>query len=64
MEGRIVNVWKLLALDNSLLGPPFITIGFGIGTPAVIVLGLYVICPGQPALRACIELPGSTTPRS
>jgi hypothetical protein len=58
MEGRVINIRKLVALDVSLHGPRFIMIEFGVGTPAIIALGLLVVFTGQPALGAYVVLTG------
>ena len=39
VEGRIINVRRLVALDIFLHGPRFILIEFGVGTPAIIGFG-------------------------
>jgi hypothetical protein len=43
MEGRIINVRKLVSLDISLHGPKFIIVEFGVGTPAIIAFGLFLM---------------------
>lgn len=46
MEGRIINVRKLVSLDITLHGPRFILAEFGIGTPVIIIMGLVLILDG------------------
>ena len=58
MEGRIIDVRKLVALDIFLHGPRFIMIEFGVGTPAIIAFGLFVIYTGQSALGVYLVLTG------
>jgi len=58
MEGRIINIRKLVALDISLHGPRFIMVEFGVGTPAIIAFGLFVIYTGQHVLGAYVLLTG------
>ena len=42
MKGRVVNVRRLVALDITLHGPGFIMIEFGVGTPPIILFGLFL----------------------
>jgi hypothetical protein len=42
-EGRLINIRKLVALDITLHGPRFILIEFGVGTPAIILVGLWLM---------------------
>ena len=58
MEGRIVNVRKLVSLDITLHGNRFILTEFGLGTPGIILLGLFVLATGQPILGAYLILTG------
>ena len=46
MEGRFINVRKLVSLDITLHGPRFIMAEYGIGTPGVLALGLLVAKTG------------------
>jgi hypothetical protein len=48
VEGRLINVRKLVSLDIVLHGPRFILLEFGIGTPAILVFGLVVLLQGDP----------------
>lgn len=43
MEGRLINVRKLVALDIYLHGSKFILAEFGVGTPVIIAVGLWLI---------------------
>ena len=58
MEGRVIDVRRLVALDISLHGPRFIMIEFGVGTPAIIAFGLFVIHTGQQVIGAYLLLTG------
>jgi hypothetical protein len=58
VEGRIINVRKLVALDITLHGPRFILIEFGVGTPAILAVGGYLATAGQPALGVYLLLTG------
>jgi hypothetical protein len=74
-EGRLINIRKLVALDITLHSPRFILIEFGVGTPVIIlvglwimltstvfILGLYLLLTGinyMPALLYAIVLAGS-----
>ena len=42
MEGKVIVVRKLVALDIHLHGPRFILLEFGLGTPAIIAVGLVL----------------------
>jgi len=42
MEGRLINVRKLVALDVTLHGPRFIAIEFGVGTPTILAVGIWL----------------------
>ena len=55
MEGRIVIVRKLVALDLVLHGPKFIGIEFGIGTPVILAVGGY-LATGPPGLGRLLGL--------
>ena len=48
MEGRIINVRRLVALDITLHGPRFILAEFGIGTPAIFIVGFLAYEGGDP----------------
>jgi uncharacterized membrane protein len=43
MEGRVINVRKLVALDIYLHGSRFILAEFGVGTPVIIAVGFWLI---------------------
>jgi uncharacterized membrane protein len=43
MEGKLINIRKLVALDIRLHGLRFILIEFGVGTPLIIALGLWLL---------------------
>jgi len=58
VEGRIINVRRLVALDITLHGPRFITIEFGVGTPAILAVGIGLILYGQLILGAYMFLTG------
>ena len=48
MEGRIINVRRLVALDINLHGYRFILVEFGIGTPAIFAIGVLAMEGGNP----------------
>jgi hypothetical protein len=58
MEGRVINIRRLVALDVYLHGPRFILTEFGAGTPAIIAVGLFLIRSGQPSMGAYLVLTG------
>ena len=58
MEGRVINVRKLVALDITLHGPRFIMIEFGVGTPAILVVGGFLAATGQLVLGFYLLLTG------
>jgi len=58
VEGRVINVRRLVALDISLHGPRFIMTEFGVGTPAIIAFGRFVIHSGRQVLGAYVLLTG------
>jgi len=58
VEGRIINVRKLVALDITLHGPRFIMAEFGVGTPAIIAVGLFLMHTGPLALGFYLVLTG------
>ncbi len=43
---RLIDIRKLVALDITLHGPKFIMIEFGLGTPAIIAVGLLLMLAG------------------
>lgn len=45
-EGRLIDIRKLVALDITLHGPRFILFEFGVGTPVIILLGLWIMLTG------------------
>jgi hypothetical protein len=59
MEGRVINVRKLIALDISLHGPRFIMLEMGVGTPAIIAFGFFLAYTGQLALGVYFVLSGT-----
>ena len=58
MEGRLVNVRKLVAWDISLHGSKFILAEFGIGTPAILIIGTCFILIGQLLIGSYLVLIG------
>jgi hypothetical protein len=42
VEGRIIDVRRLVALDITLHGPRFIMIEFGVGTPIILAVGAFL----------------------
>ena len=58
MEGRVINVRKLVALDITLHGPRFIMVEFGVGTPAILAVGGFLAATGQPVLGFYLLLTG------
>jgi len=58
VEGRVINVRKLVALDITLHGPRFIMIEFGAGTPAILAVGGFLAATGQPILGVYLLLTG------
>jgi hypothetical protein len=58
VEGPVINVRRLVALDITLHGPRFIAAEFGIGTPAIIAVGIILILSGQLILGAYLMLTG------
>lgn len=59
MEGGIINVRKLVALDITLHGSRFILAEFGIGTPAIIAVWLFLAVTGPLVLGIYILLTGT-----
>jgi len=57
-EGRIINVCKLVALDITLHGTKFILVEFGIGTPVIIAVGLWLTISGPFLLGLYLFLTG------
>jgi hypothetical protein len=58
VEGRVINVRKLVALDITLQGPRFILIEFGVGTPAIFAVGGYLAATGQLVLGVYLLFTG------
>ena len=58
MEGRVINVRKLVALDITLHGPRFIILEFGVGTPAILAVGGFLAATGQLVLGVYLLLTG------
>jgi len=58
VEGRLINVRKLVALDITLHGPRFIMVEFGVGTPAILAVGGYLAATGQLVLGVYLLLTG------
>jgi hypothetical protein len=58
VEGRVINVRKLVALDIALHGARFIMVEFGVGTPAILAVGVYLAAKGQPVLGVYLLLTG------
>jgi len=58
VEGRVINVRKLVALDITLHGPRFIMVEFGVGTPAILAVGGYLAATGQLVLGVYLLLTG------
>jgi hypothetical protein len=58
VEGRIINVRRLVALDITLHGPRFITAEFGIGTPVILAVGVGLMLYGQLILGTYLFLTG------
>ena len=58
MEGRVINVRRLVALDITLHGPRFITAEFGIGTPVILAVGISLILASQLILGTYLLLIG------
>jgi hypothetical protein len=58
VEGRVINVRKLVALDITLHGPRFIMIEFGVGTPAILAVGGFLAATGQPVLGVYLLFTG------
>ena len=55
MEGRVIIVRNLVALDLTLHGPTFIGIEFGVGTPAILAAGAW-LAAGPPGLERALGL--------
>jgi hypothetical protein len=58
MEGRVINVRRLVALDITLHGSRFITAEFGIGTPVILAVGIGLILSDQLILGTYLLLTG------
>jgi hypothetical protein len=58
VEGRIINVRRLVALDITLHGPRFIAAEFGVGTPVILAVGPVLMLYGQLVLGAYLILIG------
>ena len=58
MEGRIINVRKLVALDITLHSPHFIMAEFGIGTPIILAVGIVLMSSGPLILGVYLVLTG------
>ena len=58
MEGRVINVRRLVALDITLHGPRFISAEFGIGTPVIIAVGGILLYSSQLILGTYLLLTG------
>jgi hypothetical protein len=43
VEGQLINIRKLVALDITLHGSRFILFEFGVGTPAIILIGSSIM---------------------
>jgi hypothetical protein len=43
MDGKVINVRKLVALDIVLHGPKFILTEFGVGPPTILAVGLWLV---------------------
>ena len=56
MEGRLINIRKLVSLDITLHGPRFILAEFGIGTPLILVVGVVLAAYGQLYLGSYVFL--------
>ena len=57
-EGRVINIRRMVALDITLHGPRFIGIEFGVGTPAILAIGAYLMYTGPFILGAYLLLTG------
>jgi len=58
VEGRVINVRRLVALDITLHGPRFIAAEFGIGTPVILAVGIVLISSSQLILGTYLLLTG------
>ncbi len=58
MEGRLMNVRKLVALDITLHGPKFIMVEFGVGTPVILFVGGLLVVAGEQYLGWYLLLTG------
>ena len=58
MEGRLINIRKLVSLDITLHGEKFILVEFGLGTPVILAVGLLLIAEGPFFLGVYLVLTG------
>jgi hypothetical protein len=58
VEGRLINVRRLVSLDITLHGERFILAEFGIGTPVILAVGLYLAAVGPLLLGLYLFLTG------
>jgi hypothetical protein len=58
LEGKLINIRKLVALDITLHGSKFILAEFGIGTPAIVAVGLGLMFNGVFLLGLYLFLTG------
>jgi hypothetical protein len=58
VEGRVINIRRLVALDITLHGSRFITAEFGIGTPVMLAVGISLILASQLILGTYLLLTG------
>ncbi len=58
LEGRIINVRRLVSLDIVLHGERFIMLEFGIGTPGILLIGYYLTVTGPFLLGLYLFLTG------
>ncbi len=59
VEGRVINVRRLVALDITLHGRRFIAAEFGIGTPVILAVGTILVLSNQPILGTYLLLTGA-----
>jgi len=58
LEGRLINVRRLVSLDITLHGERFILAEFGIGTPAIFLFGFFLMISGPSLLGWYFVLTG------
>lgn len=58
VEGHIINVRRLVALDITLHGPRFIAFEFGVGTPVILVVGTVLLMYKELAFGTYLFLAG------